>query len=1059
MLFADHVQRHLFNDGVLTPENAAAEYQKLMDEIDRAVVGETARWGDNRVSSPYTHSDWLKTQNDLLTSYFPSRTSRVLSQLRSDGLYPSTSTTTPVFHVNGSELHGGYVVQGSALTMTASTGQIYFTTDGSDPRLPGGTLAPQATAYSGQLPLNANTFIKARLRAGDGSWSALGEAEFFVNDPAGVGTLAITEINYNPHESLVQFGDVVTDSDEFEFIEFANVGSKPIELANVRLVQTTVGNHLEGVSLTFAARTLSPGERTVVVANQNAFESRYGTGLSVAGEFGGRLNDGGELITLLDVYGQMIQQFEFNDTGSWPGRADGIGSTLEVIDTTGNYDLASNWRSSAEFGGSPAALGVGPLQDVVINEVLTHTDLPLVDMIELYNTTDAPIDIANWYLSDSRDDLLSDRVSWENTLIPAHGYLTADETQLGFGFHGQQADDAWLVEADATGKPLRFVDRVEFGATQNGVSLGRWANGSGDLFPMTTTTFGAENSGPLLDSLVISEVHYHPAPPLPGTNILQEDLEFVEIWNPTGTTVNVGGWRINRAVEFDFAADTQLAAGSGAVIVPFDPLAAPEKATAFRSVHGMPDDAQLFGPYAGVLDNGGEKLQLERPEDELQLGLGYVLVDRVRYDDLAPWPTSADGQGDSLHRVAADDFGDFTASWIAQAPTPGRAELDQPVGDLNGDGAVNVADIDLLAVYLRSQNPLGDVNHDNVTDRHDLNFFVHNIVGSTFGDASLDGLFNSSDLIQVFQRGEYEDNISENSTWAEGDWNGDGEFDSGDLVTAFQTGRYEQPAPAVIDNSASTREAGDLTVASSSRELAAAVDWLFAQDDMKLRAPARRRRRNENAACRRPAKVRSPLSAALCAFANSAFRKRQRRARRDAKGRRAASMPTSGPIVRHDALPRHELPSTPSPEPGASSRQPLPNRRPVRFRLQPSSTTLLDPPVEGSSRHPLRGIWHAASEISEQPCEEPPTDFGWTSRRATVQHPGCDHPPERGYLAMDLEMSEERDRSPAWMRQVLRAAGVYNVLWGTLVVTSPGSGSIGCPWTRRVTRRFGNVSG
>ena len=62
MSFADHVERHLFNDGALTPENAAAEYQKLMDEIDRAVVGESARWGDNRVSSPYTHSNWLRTQ-------------------------------------------------------------------------------------------------------------------------------------------------------------------------------------------------------------------------------------------------------------------------------------------------------------------------------------------------------------------------------------------------------------------------------------------------------------------------------------------------------------------------------------------------------------------------------------------------------------------------------------------------------------------------------------------------------------------------------------------------------------------------------------------------------------------------------------------------------------------------------------------------------------------------------------------------------------------------------------------------------------------------------------
>lgn len=64
------------------------------------------------------------------------------------------------------------------------------------------------------------------------------------------------------------------------------------------------------------------------------------------------------------------------------------------------------------------------------------------------------------------------------------------------------------------------------------------------------------------------------------------------------------------------------------------------------------------------------------------------------------------------------------------------------------------------------------------------------------GDATLDGLFDSSDLIAVFSAGQYEDGVRLNSRWADGDWNADGEFDSGDLVAALQTGRYEQPAAA-----------------------------------------------------------------------------------------------------------------------------------------------------------------------------------------------------------------------------------------------------------------------
>ncbi len=53
------------------------------------------------------------------------------------------------------------------------------------------------------------------------------------------------------------------------------------------------------------------------------------------------------------------------------------------------------------------------------------------------------------------------------------------------------------------------------------------------------------------------------------------------------------------------------------------------------------------------------------------------------------------------------------------------------------------------------------------------------------GDANHDGGFDSSDLITVFQTGEYEDDIEDNSVWEEGDWNGDGDFNSSDLVVAL----------------------------------------------------------------------------------------------------------------------------------------------------------------------------------------------------------------------------------------------------------------------------------
>jgi hypothetical protein len=62
------------------------------------------------------------------------------------------------------------------------------------------------------------------------------------------------------------------------------------------------------------------------------------------------------------------------------------------------------------------------------------------------------------------------------------------------------------------------------------------------------------------------------------------------------------------------------------------------------------------------------------------------------------------------------------------------------------------------------------------------------------GDANIDGVFNSGDLVHVFQVGEYEDALAGNSTWSDGDWTNDNEFDSSDLVAAFQDGQYVEAA-------------------------------------------------------------------------------------------------------------------------------------------------------------------------------------------------------------------------------------------------------------------------
>ncbi len=121
-------------------------------------------------------------------------------------------------------------------------------------------------------------------------------------------------------------------------------------------------------------------------------------------------------------------------------------------------------------------------------------------------------------------------------------------------------------------------------------------------------------------------------------------------------------------------------------------------------------------------------------------------------------------------------------------------------GDFNNDGSLTASDIDALTSAINAgNNPAAfDVNGDNLVNGADHTVWVKDLKRTWFGDANLDGQFDSTDFVAVFQVGEYEDAANGNSTWAEGDWNGDQDFNSGDFITAFQDGGFEQgPRTAV----------------------------------------------------------------------------------------------------------------------------------------------------------------------------------------------------------------------------------------------------------------------
>ncbi|MEZ6120484.1 MAG: Ig-like domain-containing protein [Pirellulaceae bacterium] len=133
--------------------------------------------------------------------------------------------------------------------------------------------------------------------------------------------------------------------------------------------------------------------------------------------------------------------------------------------------------------------------------------------------------------------------------------------------------------------------------------------------------------------------------------------------------------------------------------------------------------------------------------------------------------------------------------WRNRLSLPERLESRRLLtGDFDLDGSLTLVDIELLSAEVRRglHDVTYDLNDDGLVDQEDRRVWVEEIAGTYFGDSNLDGQFNSSDLILVFQAGAFEDNFRFNSTWETGDWNGDRDFGTADLIVAFQAGSFEQ---------------------------------------------------------------------------------------------------------------------------------------------------------------------------------------------------------------------------------------------------------------------------
>ena len=138
--FADQAYQALLY-GPLSPEATRQSYLEVSNPIELPIRVESARWGDNQRAKAFNRLDWIETRKQLLgestrtssdlNNYFSRRSQIVLDQFRKRGWLPSL--IPPTFNQHGGNVPVGFKVS----IQKQDNGTIYFTTDGTDPRIPG----------------------------------------------------------------------------------------------------------------------------------------------------------------------------------------------------------------------------------------------------------------------------------------------------------------------------------------------------------------------------------------------------------------------------------------------------------------------------------------------------------------------------------------------------------------------------------------------------------------------------------------------------------------------------------------------------------------------------------------------------------------------------------------------------------------------------------------------------------------------------------------------------------------------------------------------------------
>jgi len=382
-------------------------------------------------------------------------------------------------------------------------------------------------------------------------------------------------------------------------------------------------------------------------------------------------------------------------------RHDYYGHLHDIITTTYNGDYMAHWADN--FGGLlPGQNFAGHLSFIVQRASFVLGQLnSLVPQVDFEITTNAgqPFSV---------DDVVA--------TIEGNGWINVREIRLA-------GSDAPLELTWTDLDSWRATVPLAFGVNELVLEAYDFQGNLVGSDSITVTSTVVER--PLVEFLRITELMFHPTDPTPAETAAgftdDDDFEFLELTNTSNAPLDISAARFTAGIDFDFAAAAVSVLNAGEHVL----LARNPSAFAFRYGAGLP----LAGQYTGRLDNAGERLRLED-------GAGTTILD-FTYDDA--WHPVTDGHGHSL--VIVDAGADTSAwsqrdGWRASAlvgGSPAAADPDPLAGDANGDGRVDIDDLNAVRNNFGAVSNAvpGDTNGDGRVDIDDLNAVRNNFGVST----------------------------------------------------------------------------------------------------------------------------------------------------------------------------------------------------------------------------------------------------------------------------------------------------------------------------------------